>query len=468
MNEPLSESNIKANPVIAIVGRPNVGKSTLFNCLTKSRQALVADIPGVTRDRLYGKGEFNHQPFIVIDTGGMTDSDNPLENLTVDQALQAIKEANFIFFVVDSKEGPMVGDFDIAKKLRQLGKPWALVTNKNDNLNVDLQHDFYALGMGDPISVSAAHSRGIEELLEKIWPKLHIETTPSEPVASGIQVAIVGRPNVGKSTLINRMMGEERVIVYDQAGTTRDSVRIPFERMGQQYVLIDTAGVRRRKNVSETIEKFSIVKTLQAIEEADVVIMLIDAQTNIADQDLKLLDFIIESGKALVVAINKWDGLTLEQRKNVRSEFERRLFFVNFAETYFISALHGSNVGNLFKAVQKAYSSASQEHSTHKLTTLLEKAVAMHNPPMINGRRIKLRYAHSGGHNPPTIVIHGNQAAALTEDYRRYLENFYQKKLKLTGTPIRIEVREGKNPFAHKKNILTRRQLEKRKRIRGG
>ncbi len=452
---------------IAIIGRPNVGKSTLFNCLTKSRQALVADMPGVTRDRLYGKGEFNHQPFIVIDTGGLTQSANPLENLTVDQALQAIHEANFIFFVVDAKEGPTADDFDIAKKLRQLNKPWVLIANKNDNLNAELNHDFYALGMGAPISISSAHARGIEDLMEAVWPKLStLSTTDPETTLPGIQVAIVGRPNVGKSTLVNRMIGEERVIVYDAAGTTRDSIRIPFERLGQQYVLIDTAGVRRRKNVCETVEKFSIVKTLQAIETAHVSVMLLDAQTNVTDQDLKLLDFILESGKGLVIAVNKWDGLPLVQRKNVRSEILRRLFFVNFAETYFISALHGTNVGNLFKAVQKAFNSASKEHSTHKLTELLEKAVTEHQPPLVNGRRIKLRYAHSGGHHPPTIVIHGNQAGSLPEDYRRYLANFYQKKLNLIGTPIRIELREGKNPFAHKKNTLTKRQVEKRKRIR--
>jgi GTP-binding protein len=455
--------------VIAIVGRPNVGKSTLFNCLTKSRRALVADIPGVTRDRLYGTGEFNHQPFIVIDTGGMTQMANPIENLTLDQALQAIVEADFVLFVVDAKEGPSSDDFEIANKLRQFNKPWALVTNKNDQFSRALEQDFYALGMGEPISISSAHRRGVEDLLEAIWPKLPSpEIAAPENHVKGIRVAIVGRPNVGKSTLVNRMLGEERVIVYDQAGTTRDSVYIPFERLGQSYVLIDTAGVRRKKNVSETLEKFSIIKTLQAIEEADVVLMLLDARTNVIDQDLKLLDFILSSGKALVVSVNKWDGLSEVERSQVRSEINRRLFFTEFAETYYISALHGSNVGNLFSAIQKAHLSASKAHSTHLLTQLLQKAVMRHSPPLVNGRRIKLRYAHLGGQQPPIIVIHGNQANAVPEHYKRYLETFYQERLKLTGTPIRMEFREGKNPFEGKKNVLTRRQLEKRRRVRRG
>lgn len=452
--------------VIAIVGRPNVGKSTLFNCLTKTRQALVADIPGVTRDRLYGTGEYLNNPFIVIDTGGMTQMADPIENLTLDQALQAISEADFVLFVVDAKEGPTSDDFEIAKKLRQLNKPWALVTNKNDRFDAALAHDFYALGMGDPISISAAHRRGIEHLLEIIWAKLPATSVVSEPTEKGIRVAIVGRPNVGKSTLVNRMLGEERVIVFDAAGTTRDSIHIPFERLGQSYVLIDTAGVRRRKHVRETLEKFSIIKTLQAIEEADVVLMLLDARTNVTDQDLKLLDFILNCGKALVIAINKWDGLTNDQRNEVQSEIKRRLFFTDFAETYFISALHGSNVGNLFKAIQKAYDSAIKKHSTHLLTELLEKAVFEHNPPLVHGRRIKLRYAHLGGQQPPIIVIHGNQANSVPEHYKRYLESFYQKRLKLVGTPIRIELKEGKNPYEGKKNVLTRRQVQKRRRIR--
>lgn len=454
--------------VIAIVGRPNVGKSTLFNCLTKTRQALVADIPGVTRDRLYGKGTFNEQPFIVIDTGGMTQTANPIENLTLEQALQAIEEADHILFVVDAKTGPIPEDFEIAKKMRLLNKPLTLVANKNDRFDDALAHDFYSLGMGDPVSVSSAHSQGIESLLEIVWPKLPESSLIPEEIADDIiQVAIVGRPNVGKSTLVNRMLGEERVIVYDEAGTTRDSIHIPLERLGKQYMLIDTAGVRRKKNVEETVEKFSIIKTLQAIEQAQVVLMVLDGQAEVAEQDLKLLSFIIDCGRALVLVVNKWDKLSLEQRKKIRSELERRLYFVDFAETHFISALHGSNVGNLFKAIQKSYHSAAKTHSTNYLTELLEKAVETHSPPLVNGRRVKLRYAHLGGTHPPVIVIHGNQANAVSTDYKRYLENFYQKQLKLVGTPVRIQLREGKNPFKGKKNVLTVSQLRKQKRIRG-
>lgn len=434
-------------PVIAIVGRPNVGKSTLFNCFTNSRNALVADLPGVTRDRLYGKGYFHESPFIVIDTGGLTATKNPLEDLAQDQTRQAIQEADHILLVVDAKTGPVSDDFEIAKKIRSFHKPLTLVVNKNDEFIPELANDFFSLGMGTPISISSAQSEGIESLLELIWPTLPLLPTEETTEKNTIRVAIVGRPNVGKSTLVNRMLGEERVIVYDTAGTTRDSIHIPFERLGQHYLLIDTAGVRRRKNIQETIEKFSVVKSLQAIEEAEVVLMVFDAQTEIAEQDLKLLSFIVECGKGLILVINKWDKLSEEQRKKIRNEIARRLSFVDFAEIYYVSALHGSNVGNLFTAIQKVYRSASKSHSTHQLTELLEKAVASHNPPMIRGRRIKLRYAHLGGHHPPVIVIHGNQVKSLTMDYRRYLENFYQKKLKLVGTPIRIVFREGKNPF---------------------
>jgi GTPase len=453
--------------VIAIIGRPNVGKSTLFNCLTKSRQALVANIPGVTRDRLYGKGYFNERPFIVIDTGGMTQTSNPLENMTLDQALQAIQEADHILFVVDAKAGPTPADFEIANKIRSFNKPLTLVANKNDEFNAALANDFFTLGMGTPQSISSAHSQGIETLLGVIWPKLPVANAPEEVIDdSQIQVAIVGRPNVGKSTLVNRMIGQERVIVYDAAGTTRDSIHIPLERLGQNYVLIDTAGVRRKKSIEESLEKFSVVKSLQAIEQAHVVLMVLDAQTEIADQDLKLLDFIVECGKALVLVVNKWDQLAMDQRKRIRSEIMRRLSFVDFAEIYYISALHGSNVGNLFAAIQKSYRSAAQTHGTHKLTELLEKAVELHSPPLVNGRRVKLRYAHLGGQHPPVIVIHGKQIKAVPEDYRRYLENFYQKKLKLIGTPIRITFREGENPFKDKKNVLTERQIRKQRRIR--
>ncbi|MFU8798195.1 MAG: ribosome biogenesis GTPase Der, partial [Gammaproteobacteria bacterium] len=353
----------------------------------------------------------------------------------------------------------------IATRLRRLGKPITLVINKIDGIDAEaVAADFYKFGFGEPQLIAAAQRRGLQQLLAHIIPSRMgplVEDISNE----GIKIAIVGRPNVGKSTLVNRLLGEERTIVYDMPGTTRDSLYIPLERRGVHYTIIDTAGVRRRGKINEVIEKFSVVKTLQAIEDSNVVILVLDAQTGIVDQDLGLLGFVLDEGKSLVIAVNKWDGLILEDREEVRSTLSRRLTFVDFAKVHFISALHGSGVGDLFEFINQAYESANKKLSTPVLTRILEKAVAMHQPPLVHGRRIKLRYAHAGGHNPPIIVIHGNQTSALPDAYKRYLMAQYRKALKLVGTPVRIELKDSDNPYKDRRNTLTPRQLHRRKRL---
>lgn len=451
-------------PVLAIVGRPNVGKSTLFNRLTHTRDALVSDFPGMTRDRQYGESRINDLRFLVIDTGGMTENKNGIEKLITAQAVQAIQEADKIAFLVDGRAGLTGSDLQIAEKLRTLGKPIFLVVNKSEGLeDAAAAADFFQLGLGEPISISAAHGQGITELIEKIFPKNRTVEEKQEDL--GIRLAIVGRPNVGKSTLTNRMLGEERVIVYDLPGTTRDSIFIPLEKNNQKYTLIDTAGIRRRGKVFEAVEKFSIVKTLQAIEASHVVLFLVDAKEGITEQDLRLIGFILETGKALVIAVNKWDGLSLEEREHAKKTIDRRLNFLPFVRIHFISALHGSGVGNLFKSILESYQSAIKKLSTPRLTKILEKALNDHTPPLVKGRRIKLRYAHAGGHNPPLIIIHGNQVDALPDSYRRYLANTFQQQLKLIGTPVRIEVKSSENPFKAKRNSLTPRQKKKKMRL---
>lgn len=452
-------------PVIAIVGRPNVGKSTLFNSLTKSRDALVADVPGLTRDRQYGTGRFEQRSFIVIDTGGLEEQAAGIETLMAKQALLAVEEADRVIFMTDGQAGLTAHDQKIAEHLRKLGKPIFLVVNKIDGVDPDIAlADFHSIGLGQPHAIAAAHGRGIQALLKAILADLP-EILPPEGVDAGIKIAIVGRPNVGKSTLVNRMLGEERVLVFDMPGTTRDSLYIPLDRRGKRYTVIDTAGVRRRARVTEAIEKFSIVKTLKAIEEAHVVILVVDARTGIVEQDTGLLGFIIDAGRALVIAVNKWDGLEPEQKEQVKESLHRRLAFVDFAKPHFISALHGTGVGDLFKFVDKAYASAGKEMPTPVVTRILEEAVARHQPPLVHGRRVKPRYAHAGGHYPPVIVVHGNQVDALPNAYRRYLAAYYRKALKLEGTPIRIEFKEGENPYKDRKNVLTPSQIKKRKRL---
>ncbi len=454
-------------PVIAIVGRPNVGKSTLFNRLTKRRDALVADQPGITRDRIYGEGRFEDSCFIVIDTGGIGDEETDIDEHMASQSQRAIDEADAIFFMVDGRSGVTAADEILADRFRELKKPLWLVVNKTDGVDPDIaMADFYGLGLGEPVAISASHGRGVNILLENILPELIKGQEQFQPEnTKGIQMAIVGRPNVGKSTLVNRLLGEERVVVFDQPGTTRDSVHIPFERQGQDYTIIDTAGVRKRARVNLAIEKFSIIKTLQAVESAHVVIFLVDAREGIVDQDLHLLDFVLQAGKSLVIAVNKWDGMEQEDKERVRGELQRRLVFADFAEMFFISALHGSNVGHLLDAVNDAYDSSMKTLNTPDLTRLLEEAIVKHQPPMIQGRRIKLRYAHTGGHNPPIIVIHGNQVKHIPDSYKRYLMKFYRKALKMVGTPIHLVFKSSENPFAGQRNKLTPRQEQKRKRL---
>ncbi|MCZ6559977.1 MAG: ribosome biogenesis GTPase Der [Gammaproteobacteria bacterium] len=454
-------------PVIALVGRPNVGKSTLFNFLTRTRDALVADVPGLTRDRQYGFGKVGPRDYLVVDTGGLSGEKEGIAALMARQTQAALDEADVILFMVDSREGLMPSDTDVAEMLRRLNKPLHLVVNKAEGLQSDVAGaEFHALGIGEPLAISSAHGHNITALMDFVLEGFPDKKADLDSLYPGIRVAIVGRPNVGKSTLINRFLGEERLVTFDQPGTTRDSVFIPFTRGKQDYTLIDTAGVRRRARVTDLVEKFSIIKTLKAIDDAHVVIALIDGQDGVTDQDAGLLGLIVQRGRALVLAVNKWDGLTEDQKQNVHRGIELRLPFVEFASLHFISALHGTGVGKLLGEVRKAYAAAMRDLSTPELTACLEDAVSRHQHPLIGGRRIKLRYAHQGGRNPPIIVIHGNQTSKVKTSYQRYLINHFRKVFRLQGTPIRIELRSGKNPYAGKRNKLTPRQEKKRERLR--
>jgi GTP-binding protein len=457
-------------PVVALVGRPNVGKSTLFNRITKSRDALVADFPGLTRDRQYGQAKVGKNSFIVIDTAGIGVEDETVDELMVGQSNQALEEADIVLFMVDGRAGLTPSDETIANSLRQMNKPVYVVVNKTDGIDSSVAiGDFYALGFEHIIPISASHGKGVAALVQNIFSQHELpqEVTEdgSEEKDKSINIAFIGKPNVGKSTLVNRILGEERVVVFDAPGTTRDSIYIPFERDEKSYVLIDTAGVRKKGRIRETVEKFSVVKSLQAIRESSVCILVIDARENISEQDLHLLGFILEQGKSLVIAVNKWDGLDTDYKEHIKSELERRLRFINFAKIRFISALHGTGVGNLFDDINSAYTSAHKQFSTSFLTKILEDAQMSHQPPMVNGRRIKLRYAHTGGHNPPIIVIHGNQTDLVPESYRRYLMNTYIKALGLVGTPVKLEFKSSDNPYKDKKNKLSPRQQKKKKRL---
>lgn len=446
-------------PVIALVGRPNVGKSTIFNRLTRSRDALVADYAGLTRDRIYGTVREENLDFILIDTGGLTDQSNNMSDLMRKQARLAIEEADLVLFIVDGRAGLMPTDADVAQQLRNDGKPVRLVINKTEGEQREMvAAEFYALGLGEPQVISATQGRGFTELLEEIkvcLPQAEVifteDDSDDEVLPDDIRLAVLGRPNVGKSTLINRLLGEERVVAFDEPGTTRDSIHIPFEKDGVSYTLIDTAGVRRRSKVSEKLEKFSVLKTLQALEDANVAMLVLDAHEGIVEQDLHLAGLILESGRAVVLAVNKWDGLDKSEREWVAANIERRLPFMSFAKTHFISALHGSGVGLLFKTVRQAYQSAMTKVPTSRLTRVLEDAVSDHQPPLVRGRRIKFRYAHLGGKNPPRIIIHGNQTDATPNSYKRYLENYFRDALKLQGTPVMIEFKTSDNPFRDKK-----------------
>lgn len=528
--------------VIALVGCPNVGKSTLFNRLTKTRDALVADFPGLTRDRKYGRAIYDDREYILIDTGGIAeDNTEQPESLTesmTKQALLAIDECDLVLYMVDARAGIMPGDYPVADYIRRSGKKVAVVANKVDGLDPETAGaEFYALGLGEVYTTAVVHGRGVQVLLEEVvapllredgplpsdlpaepeddrpWAKTpseweegydFLDNVPADKEGGGfdwhafreanrarlhgegeaeaaeeseknqvpfsdlpVKFAIVGKPNVGKSTLTNRLLGEERVIVADFPGTTRDSIYIPLERNDRKYIVIDTAGVRKRRKVSEAIEKFSIVKTLKAIEDCNVALLVIDARNHITDQDLSLLSFIIDSGRSLVVAVNKWDGLDMELKDEIKEELNLRLGFVDFARVHFISALHGTGVGNLFESIDEAYASATKRNSSSLLNRILQGAIQEHEPPIYAGRRIKLKYAHAGGYNPPRIIIHGNKVSKLPDSYRRYLINFFRDALEIVGSPLIMEFREGVNPYANEKPAqkrLTQSQMRAERR----
>ncbi|MDJ0760036.1 MAG: ribosome biogenesis GTPase Der [Woeseiaceae bacterium] len=452
-------------PVVALIGRPNVGKSTLFNRLTRSRDALVADYPGLTRDRQYGYGKLGPVPYLVIDTGGVAGGETGIDERMVEQSVRALEEADVAIVMVDGREGRTAADEHVAELARKNAKRVFLVANKAEGLDVaTATGEFHRLGLGEPLAVSAAHGDRISALMDAVLEGFEVSEEDDDS-DERLRIAVVGRPNVGKSTLSNRLLGEERLVVYDQPGTTRDSVAVPFERNDRQYLLIDTAGIRRRSRVNEAIEKFSIIKALQAIERAQVVIAVLDGQEGVTEQDVSLLGLIVERGRALVVVTNKWDGLPPEQRKHIRDELDRRLPFLDFAERMTISALHGTAVGDLLPAVERAYAAAMRDMSTTDLNLELESAVTAHPPPLVRGRRIRLRYAHQGGRNPPVIVIHGNQTDRVPESYRRFLINRFRKAFKLKGTPVRLVFKTGDNPYKGRRNKLTPRQERKRKRM---
>ena len=519
--------------VVALVGCPNVGKSTLFHRLTKTRDALVADFPGLTRDRKYGRALFDGREYIVIDTGGIAeDAEQPsdLTNNMTRQALLAIDECDLVLFMVDARAGLMPGDYQVADYIRRSGKKCAVVANKVDGMNEDLAGaEFYGLGLGEVYLTAVAHGRGVSVLIDEViapvlreegplesdledeeddefseysqWEEGYefLDNVPADKTGGGfdwhgfreaqrarlkgegtteqssdrpfadlpVKFALVGKPNVGKSTLTNRLLGEDRVVVCDMPGTTRDSIYIPLEREGNKYIVIDTAGVRKRAKVNEAIEKFSIVKTLKAIEDCNVALLVIDAREHITDQDLSLLSFIIDSGRSLVVAVNKWDGLSAEYKDEIRRELDLRLGFVDFARVHFISALHGTGVGHLFESIDEAYESATRRNSSSTLNRILQAAVQEHEPPVSGGRRIKLKYAHAGGYNPPRIIIHGNKVNKMPESYKRYLINCYRKALKIMGTPVLLEFKEGSNPYADRKPAqirITQSKIREQKR----
>ncbi len=439
-------------PVIALVGRPNVGKSTLFNRMTRSRDALVADFPGLTRDRHYGEGRIGKHPFLVIDTGGFEPvaKDGILREMAK-QTKQAIAEADIVLFLVDGRQGLTPHDKTINDFLRKAGRKVILVVNKSEGMRyTSVTADFYELGLGDPCVISAAHGDGVNDLVESALHEL-VESVPDEsepPVQRGTRIAIVGRPNVGKSTMVNALLGEERVIAFDMPGTTRDSIEIPFERDGRHYALIDTAGIRRKGKVFEAIEKFSVVKTLQSISDANVVLLLLDAQQDISEQDAHIAGFVLEAGRALVVAVNKWDGLDQDKREHIKREIERKLSFLSFAKMHFISALKGTGIAPVVKSINAAYAAAMKKLPTPQLTRALQEALDHQQPRRKGSVRPKLRYAHQGGQNPPVIIVHGNALESIDPSYKRYLEKHFRESFGLVGTPLRIEFRSGKNPFS--------------------
>jgi len=451
---PPSQSSLSSGylPVVTIVGRPNVGKSTLFNRLTRSRDALVADLPGLTRDRHYGQGRVGDQPFLVVDTGGF----EPVvkEGIVYEmakQTRQAVAEADVVIFLVDGRNGIAAQDKQIADDLRRSGRTLIVAVNKAEGMNIaTVTADFYELGLGDPVAISSAHGDGVRELIELALSKVVMPPEPENVEDDGkrrIKLAVVGRPNVGKSTLINTLLGEERVIAFDSPGTTRDSIYIDFDRGGRSYTLIDTAGLRKRGKVFEAVEKFSVVKTLQSIADANVVVLLLDAKQDISDQDAHIAGFILESGRAVVLAVNKWDGVDTYQREQVKREIARRFTFLSFAKVHFISALKDQGIPGLLRSVDQAHAAAFAKLPTPKLTRALIAAVERQAPPRRGVSRPKMRYAHQGGHNPPIVVVHGSGLSSVPDTYRRYLESYFRETFSLEGTPLRIEFRSSRNPF---------------------
>ncbi len=453
-------------PAVALIGRPNVGKSTLFNRLTGSRDALVADYPGVTRDRRYGYARLDGRPYLVIDTGGLG-AGGSLEALVEKQVDAALEQADAVVLVVDYRDGLSADDERIAERLRRSGKPVTVAVNKAEGIESSLAGaDFFGLGFGEPFAIAALHGHGVHALMEAVLaPFEAAEEVEVEADEALPKLAVIGRPNVGKSTLINRLIGEERLVTSDVPGTTRDSILVPCERDGRRFALIDTAGIRRRARVHDAVEKFSVVQSLKTIEEAGVVIALLDASEGVTEQDLHLIGLAVHRGRALVIGINKWDGLDPAHRRRVEAEVERNLEFVSFARRHYVSALHGSGIAELVRSALAAYDAAGSDLPTPRLNQILQELTRAHPPPLSRGRQIRLRYAHQGGRRPPLIVIHGTQAERTPDHYRRYLENGFRNALRLTGTPIRIELKSGENPFAGRRNVLTPRQRARRRRL---
>ena len=453
-------------PIISLVGRPNVGKSTLFNRLSNSRQALVSDFEGLTRDRQYANIELENGIYCsIVDTGGLTNEDSIIDTGIHSQVINALNESDVIYFIVSNKDGVTSLDLDISAQLRKLKKKIILVCNKAEGLNITLASEFYELGLGDPTLISAEHNQGIADLIDKTIPLLPKTGEFDKPELEGIAVAVLGRPNVGKSTLINRILGEERVMAVDLPGTTRDSIFIPFEREGQQYTLIDTAGIRRKRSVSEKVEIFSIIKAKDAINDSHVVILVLDAHEGVTEQDATLLGLIADKGRALLIVINKWDGLDEYQKSEVKRKLDIKLSFVNYATVHFISALHGSGVGKLFSPIKKSYENAGGRFPTSLLNRILEQANNTHQPPPVAGKRMRLKFVNQSDVFPPTLIFHGNHVQNVPNSYERFLKNFFITALKLTNTPIKIQYKSGENPFKDKKNILSARQIQKKKRL---
>ncbi|HEY4212822.1 MAG TPA: ribosome biogenesis GTPase Der [Steroidobacteraceae bacterium] len=459
-------------PVIALVGRPNVGKSTLFNVLTGTRDAIVADVPGLTRDRQYGFGRVGPVPYVVIDTGGLVENPVGIEAQMREQTERAVQEADRLVFLTDARAGLTPQDHFVVRELRRSGKPVTLAINKGEGLDFDdAAVDFHALALGEPFLISSAHGQGIRDMMDHVLEGLEPQVHDEDDDRGVIRIAVIGRPNVGKSTLVNRLIGDERVIASEQPGTTRDSILVPFHRDDRDFMLIDTAGVRRRSKVEDIVERASVAKTLQAIDEAHVVILVLDAHDQVAEQDASVLGIALERGRALIIAVNKWDGIPQEQREDIRRQLSLKLDFVPFAPLHFISARHGTGVGDVVQATVRAYEAAMREMPTRALTKALEAAMTAHQPPMVRGRRIKLRYVHQGGRNPPRVVVHGSQASNVPDAYTRYLANVFRKTFDLFATPVVIEYRSDENPYTknperRKKSFLETKDEKRRLRFR--